>query len=143
VLTSSSPQEALGLPSLQSSFQPGPTKQCFNITCTLQDVRENSAYHPTFHYGINGPGVPLEEDAIYRLHRVPHLDADIPGITAQVPGVKCSQLDPAKAAPDIKTLKFLLNLPHENRPYTWEDIKEKELEPIGELEVCIFLSRLT
>ncbi len=142
MLTSSSPQEALGLPQLESSFKPEPTKdpQCFNITCTLPDVREHSGCHPIFHYGINGPGTKIEDDVLHRLEAMPRLQPDVPGTVAPVPRGNRIELDLAKVTPDIRTLKFLLDLPHDKRPYTWQQIKDREAGSNDELMVGVLSS---
>ncbi len=121
---------------------PGTSKvsQCFNITSTLQDVREHSGCHPIFHYGINGPGTRIEDDVNRRLQAMPRLYPDIRETEVPEARARRSELDLEKIAPDIKTLKFLLDLPHDNRPHTWQEIKEKEAASNEGLIVCMFLS---
>jgi hypothetical protein len=137
MLTSHSPQEALGLPFLRDSFggDPVTNPQClFNINCTLKHVRESSAYHPSFNYGLDGPGTKPEDDG----RALPTLDPDdIPWATATEPTAKCPNPasgcpchDPAKIleAAEIKTLKFMLGFLYPFRPYRWQQIKEQEAE---------------
>jgi len=138
------PQEALGLPYLRNSFAGDSltNPQClFNITCTLKYARENSAYHPTFNYGINGPGTIPEDDLRVFPSLVPDPD-DISWVTASEPAAKkpaakcpnpaskCPCHDPAKvlAATDIGTLKFILSFLYLFRPCKWQQIKEQEAE---------------
>lgn len=113
----------------------------FNINCTLKYVRESSAYHPAFNYGIDGPGTIPGDD----LRAPPLLDPDdAPWLSAEPPAkrpaAKCPNPaskrpchDPAKVlvASDIRTLKFVLGLSYPFRPYKWQQIKEQEAEDVA------------
>jgi hypothetical protein len=149
-LTICRPQEALGLPYLQSSFGTTPFKdpQCFNITCTLQDVREHSQWHPIFGYGIAGASTTPEDDSHLRNLDMPWLKLDDPekytdSDVAKVPAetgtldlrmkVRHAPPDMATVPAEIRTLEFLLNLPPAKRPYSWQRIRQQEAGIYGDI----------
>lgn len=141
-----SPQEALGLPYLHSCFKTTPLRdpQCFNITCTLQDVREHSQWHPIFGYGIAGASTTPEDDRHLRHLDMPWLKLDDPEKYIEpdvVPEVVSDLATKVRHAPasivsvpaDISTLQFLLSLPPAKRPYSWQEIKQQEAGSYGDI----------
>jgi hypothetical protein len=110
--------------------------QCFNITYTLQDVREHSPWHPVFGYGISGVATTPETDRQLRDADMPSLEpeSDVienpeplePGLGLSLESSIGSLPDPVKVTKDITTLEFLLSLPPAKRPFTWQEIKQQE-----------------
>jgi hypothetical protein len=141
-----SPQEALGLPYLHSCFKTTPLRdpQCFNITCTLQDVREHSQWHPIFGYGIAGASTTPEDDRHLRHLDMPWLKLDDPEKYIEpdvVPEVVSGLATKVRHTPanivsvptEISTLQFLLSLPPAKRPYSWQEIKQQEAGSYGDI----------
>lgn len=117
--------------------------QCFNITCTLQDVREHSSWHPTFGYGISGAPTTPENDRHVRVAGMPSLEpeSDLLDTSEKLdPGSESSLEfsvekvpDPVKITADIGTLGYLLSLPPAKRPLSWQEIKQQEAGSYGEM----------
>jgi hypothetical protein len=114
-------------------------------------VRENSPFHPIYGYGIDGQATTPESDQEQRLASIPSLepydDSDAPDYKSDVleyesaisESIEQAKLrenvsvqhvlkwpDPTIEHKDIRTLEFLLNLPPAKRPYSWQEIKQRE-----------------
>jgi len=114
-------------------------------------VRENSPYHPIYGYGIDGQATTAESDQEQRLASIPSLepydDSDAPDYKSDVleyESDKSKSIEQAKVKEkvrvqhvprwairakepeDIRTLEFLLSLPPAKRPYSWQEIKQRE-----------------
>lgn len=135
------PQEALGLPYLRSSFKTMSLRdpQCFNISSTIEDVREHSLWHPIFGYGIGGASTTPEDDRKLRDADIPFLEPEPEINVSASPEPSEFKLKRAfyppelvKVPSDIGTLEFLLRLTPANRPYTWQDIKQLEAGSDGQ-----------
>ena len=114
-------------------------------------MRENSPYHPIYGYGIDGQATTPENDQEQRLASIPSLepydDSDAPDYRSDVleyesdisESIEQAKLkekvrvqhvllwaDRTIEPKDIRTLEFLLSLPPAKRPYSWQEIKQRE-----------------
>ncbi|KAE9381566.1 hypothetical protein N431DRAFT_539185 [Stipitochalara longipes BDJ] len=130
------PQEALGLPYLHTSFRTTALRdpQCFNITSTLQDLREHSPWHPIFGYGISGANTTTEDDHQIRNASIPSLEIESDS-EGEVPESLEKSVSIVKLERDaeILTLQFLLRLSPSERPYTWEEIEQEASGPCRDI----------
>lgn len=114
-------------------------------------MRENSPFHPIYGYGIDGQATTPESDQEQRLARIPSLepydDSDAPDYKSDVLEYESDRSESIEQAKlkekvrvqhlliwpdrtiepkDIRTLEFLLSLPPAKRPYSWQEIKQRE-----------------
>lgn len=142
MLTFPSPHQAIGETELGKAFDCKPLDglHCFNITHTIHYVREHSKYHPIHKFGINGKGTTLEDDLEIR-SVTPKLELEEEGEETTPPDLpyKRPQLNRFRIAPEIDTLKHILNIPLRLRPETWKAAHTGSLEKRLDLEkqACI------
>lgn len=92
-------------------------------------MRENSPFHPIYGYGIDGQATTPESDQEQRLASIPSLepydDSDAPDYKSDVLEYESDRSESIEPK-DSRTLEFLLSLPPAKRPYSWQEIKQRE-----------------